>query len=108
MVSGNLDQDDPDAVGIFDLHLDQAPRLGYRIPHDRDSGRGQPDVLGAQHAGQVEHARFGRGDVPGQQVPAPGSGIVRRWSAPGPSRPARATRELDVTQAESAPYHGPG
>ena len=24
VISGNLDQDDPDAVGVLDLHLDQA------------------------------------------------------------------------------------
>jgi hypothetical protein len=45
VISRNLDQDDPDAVGVLDLHLDQAPRLGYQFPHDRDSGRGQPGVL---------------------------------------------------------------
>jgi hypothetical protein len=39
---GNLDQDDPDAVGVLDPHLDQAPWLGYRLPYDRDSGGGQP------------------------------------------------------------------
>ena len=43
MGSGNLDQDDPDAVGILDLHLDQTPRLDYRIPHDRESSHGLPD-----------------------------------------------------------------
>ena len=40
MVSGNLDQDDPDAVGILGLHLDQAPRPGYR-----DGSAGQDLVL---------------------------------------------------------------
>jgi hypothetical protein len=90
MVSGNLDQDDPDAVGILDLHLDQAPRLGYRIPHDRDSGRGQPDVLGVNIADlDPDHHR-----VPGRISRVPGDlkqplaeeehqpGIVRRAELP--------------------------
>jgi len=42
----NLDQDDPDAVGVLDPHLGQAPGLRSRLPHNRDSGRGQPGVLG--------------------------------------------------------------
>ena len=46
MVGGNLDQNDPDAVGVLDPHLDQAPGLGYWFPHDRDSARGQPGMLG--------------------------------------------------------------
>jgi hypothetical protein len=53
MISRNLDQNDPDAVGILDLHLDQAPRLGYPFPHDRDSGRSQPGVLGVTVADLV-------------------------------------------------------
>ncbi len=89
MVSGNLDQDDPDAVGILDLHLDQAPRLGYRIPHDRDSGRGQPDVLGVHVRLDPDHHR-----VPGRVSRMPGDleqplaeeehqpGIVRRAELP--------------------------
>jgi hypothetical protein len=46
VTGGNLGQDDPDTVGILDLHLGQAPRLGYRLRHDRDSGRGKPGVPG--------------------------------------------------------------
>jgi hypothetical protein len=68
VISRNLDQDDPDAVGIFDPHLDQAPRLGYRFPHYRDSGRSQPGVLGANVADlDPDHRRTaGRvGRVPG-------------------------------------------
>jgi hypothetical protein len=41
----DLDQDDPDAVGVLDLHLGQAPGLHCWLPHDWDSGRGQPGVL---------------------------------------------------------------
>ena len=47
MTGGNLDQDDADAVGILDPHLGQAPGLRCWLPHDRDSGRGQPGMLGA-------------------------------------------------------------
>ena len=47
MIGGNLDQDDADAVGVLDPHLDQAPRLCCGLPDDADSGRGQPGVLGA-------------------------------------------------------------
>jgi len=46
VIGGNLDQDDLDAIGVLDPHLDQAPRLGCGFPDDGDSGRGQPGVLG--------------------------------------------------------------
>ena len=46
MTGRNLDQDDPDAVGVLDPHLGQAPGLRSRLPHNRDSGCGQPGVLG--------------------------------------------------------------
>ena len=101
MVSGNLDQDDPDAVGILDLHLDQAPRLGYRIPHDRDSGRGQPDVLGVNIADlDPDHHR-----VPGRVSRMPGDlkqplaeeehqpGIVRRAELPVDGQAEQVTVE---------------
>jgi len=32
---------------VLDLHLNQAPRLGSRLTHDREAGRGQPGVFGA-------------------------------------------------------------
>jgi len=47
VIGGNLDQDDPDPVGILDPHLDQAPRLCCRLPDDRDRDRGQPGILRA-------------------------------------------------------------
>jgi hypothetical protein len=47
MTGGNLDQDDPDAVGVLDPHLGQPPGLGHRFPDDRYPGRGQPGMLGA-------------------------------------------------------------
>ena len=45
MTGGNLDQDDPDAVGVLDPHLDQSPGLGQGFPGDRYSCRGQPGML---------------------------------------------------------------
>ena len=47
MIGGNLDQDDLDAVGVLDPHLDQSPGLRRGLPDDRDAGCGQPAVLGA-------------------------------------------------------------
>jgi hypothetical protein len=41
----NLGQDDPDAVGVLDVHLDQAPGFRSWLPHNRDSVRGQPGML---------------------------------------------------------------
>jgi hypothetical protein len=68
VIGRDLDQDDPDAVGVLDPHLDQAPGLRYWLPHDRDSGRGQPGMLGADIADlDPDHHRApGRaGRVPG-------------------------------------------
>ena len=64
----NLDQDDPEAVGVLDPHLDQAPGLRHRLPQDRDSGRGQPGMLGVNIADldPDHHPGPGRaGRVPG-------------------------------------------
>ena len=68
MIGGNLNQDDADAVGIGDPHLDQAPWLRSWPAEDADSGRGQPGVLGVDipHLDPDHHrvaARTGR--VPG-------------------------------------------
>ncbi len=38
MIGRNLGQDDPDPVGVLDVHLGQAPRLGWRLPYDRHPG----------------------------------------------------------------------
>jgi len=58
VVGRNLDQHDPEVVGILDPHLDQSPRLGRGFPDDRYSGRGQPvasrAVLSACLAGSGE------------------------------------------------------
>jgi hypothetical protein len=68
VAGGNLGQDDPDAVGILDPRLDQPPRLGRRIALDRDSGRGQPGVLGVHIADlDPDHHR-----VPGRDGRGPG------------------------------------
>ena len=68
MIGGNLDQDDPDAIGILDPHFGQPPGLGYRLSDDRDSGRGQPGVLGAD----VPYLDPDHHHVPGRTSPAPG------------------------------------
>ena len=90
MISGNLDQDDPDAVGVLDVHLGQAPRLGGRFSHDRDSGRGQPGVLRVH----VAHLDPDHHRAPGRPGRGPGDleqslaeeehqpGIVRRAELP--------------------------
>jgi hypothetical protein len=44
VIGGNLDQDDPDAIGVLDPHLDQSPGLRCGFPEDADGGCGQPGV----------------------------------------------------------------
>jgi hypothetical protein len=58
----NLDQDDPGAVGVLDPHLDQTPGLCCWLPDNRDSGRGQPGVFGADipHLDPDHHRASGR------------------------------------------------
>jgi hypothetical protein len=87
---GHLDQDDPHAVRILDLHLDQPPRLGNRLAHDRNTGGGQPDMLRAD----VPHLDPDHHRTPRRPVPVPGDlqqalsekehqpGIVRRPELP--------------------------
>jgi hypothetical protein len=101
MISRNLDQDDPDAVRIFDPHLDQAPRLGHRFPHYRDSGRSQPGVLGVNVADldPDHHRPSGQaGRVPGDlKQPLPEEehqpGIVRRPELPVDGQAEQVTVE---------------
>jgi len=101
VVSGNLDQDDPDAVGVLDVHLGQAPRLGCGLPYDRDPGRGQPGVLGV-HIADLDpdhHRAPGRpGGVPGdleeplaEEEHQPG--IVRRAELPVDGQAEQVTVE---------------
>jgi len=47
MVRRDLDQDDPDTVGVGDPHLDQAPRLAQRRAHDVHAERLKPMMLAA-------------------------------------------------------------
>src|SRR5690348_11819354 len=82
VISWNLDQDDPDAVRVLDVHLGQAPRLGGRLPYDRASGRGQPGVLGVHIADlDPDHHR-------------------------APGRPGRVAGDLEQSLAEEE--HQPG
>ena len=47
VIGGSLGQDDPEAVGVLDPHLDQGSQgFRCRLPRNRDSGRGQPGMLG--------------------------------------------------------------
>jgi hypothetical protein len=101
VTGGNLDQDDPDAVGILDPHLGQAPGLRDRLPHDRDSGRGQPGVLGVNIADldPDDHRAPGRpGRAPGdleqplaEEEHQPG--IVRRAELPVDGQAQQVTVE---------------
>jgi len=82
VTGGNLDQDDPDAVRVLYPHLDQAPGLRGRLPHDQDAGRGQPGVLGVNIADlDPDHHR-------------------------GPGSAGRAPRDLEQPLAEEE--HQPG
>jgi len=68
VIGGNLDQDDPDAIGVLDPHLGQSPGLRCRCPDDRDAGRSQPAVLGRDipYLDPDQHRAPGRtGRVPG-------------------------------------------
>ena len=90
MIGGNLDQDDPDAIGILDPHLDQAPRLRHGFPYDTDGGGGQPGVLGVDVADlDPDHhrapGRAGRGPGDFEQSRAEeehNPGIVRSAELP--------------------------
>ena len=101
MTGRNLDQDDPDAVGVLDLHLGQAPGLRFWLPHNRDSGRGQPGVLGVNIADldPDQHRAAGRaGRLPGdleqsltEEEHQPG--IVRRAELPVDGQAQQVTVE---------------
>jgi hypothetical protein len=101
VTGGNLDQDDPEAVGILDPHLGQAPGLRHRFPHNQDSGRGQPGVFGVNIADlDPDHYRApGRaGRVPGdleqslaEEEDQPG--IIRRAELPVDGQAQQVTVE---------------
>jgi hypothetical protein len=101
MIGRNLGQDDPDPVGVLDVHLDQAPRLGCRLPYDRNSGHGEPGVLG-MHIADLDpdhHRAPGRaGRVPGDlEQPLPEEkhqpGIIRRAELPVDGQAEQVTVE---------------
>jgi hypothetical protein len=68
VTGGNLDQDDPDAVGVLDPHLDQSPGLCCGCPDDPDCGCGQPAVLGAD----ISYLDPDRHRAPRSTGPVPG------------------------------------
>jgi len=68
VVGWDFDEDDPDAVGILDPHLGQAPGLCDRLPQDRDSGGGEAAVLGVD----VPHLKPDHHRSPGGTCPASG------------------------------------
>lgn len=101
MTGRNLDQDDPDAVGVLDPHLDQAPGLRHWLPHNRDSGRGQPGMLGVNvpDLDPDHHRAAGRaGRLPGdleqplaEEEHQPG--IIRRAELPVDGQAEQVTVE---------------
>jgi hypothetical protein len=108
VIGGDLDQDDPDAIGVLDPHLDQPPALRCGLPDDRNSGRSQPGMLAADipdldpdhHRARQDRprARRPRGipsrgrtpprDHPGDRTPGrrPGPGRRGRSGGCGPGR----------------------
>jgi hypothetical protein len=111
VTGGNLGQGDPEAVGVLDLHLDQVPGLRQWFPRNRDSGRGEPGVLGVniadldpdQHRGPGRAAcpdtssTPGRGRTPARDHPAgrtpgksPGPAGHGRSGGCGPGRSGAA------------------
>jgi hypothetical protein len=101
VIGRNLDQDDPDAVGVLDPHLDQAPGLRSRLPDNRDSSRSQPGMLGVDipDLDPDQHRAPGRaGRVPGdlEQPLAEEehqSGIIRRAELPAYAQAEQVTVE---------------
>jgi len=101
VIGRNLDQDDPDAVGVLDPHLDQAPGLRSRLPDNRDSSRSQPDMLGVNipDLDPDQHRAPGRaGRVPGvlEQPLAKEEhqpGIIRRAELPADGQAQQVTVE---------------
>src|SRR3974390_3429247 len=114
VIGGNLDQDDRDAVGVLDPHLDQAPRLRCGVPDDAGGG-GQPGVLGVDIAYlEPDHHR-----APGRAGRVPGdfeqplaeeehhAGVIRRAELPVDSQAqdvaVEAAAAVQVAGAEEDP-----
>ena len=102
MTSRNLDQDDPDAVGVIDPHLGQAQGFCYWRSDNRDPSCGQPGVLGVDIPDlDPDHHRVpGAGRVP-EYLEQP---LAEEKHQPGIVRRA----ELPVDgQAPSSASHAP-
>ena len=116
MIGRNLDQDDPDAVGVLYPHLGQAPRLCGRLPDDRDASRGEPGMLHADITDlDPDHHRAARriGPMPGDLEKARAEkedrpGIFRRPELPVDGQPenvpveAAAAAQIAGTQEDPA------
>ena len=64
MVGGDLNKDDPNAVGVLDPHLGQSPRLGYRLTQNAHTGPGQPFMLSVN----IPHLQPDHHRPPGEAV----------------------------------------
>jgi hypothetical protein len=115
VIGRNLDQDDPEAVGVLDPHLGQAPGLGGRVPDDLDSGRGQPGVLGVNipHLDPDHHRVPGRtGRVPGDlEQPLADEehdpGVVRRTELAVDGQAQQVTVEAAAPVQVAGPQQDP-
>ena len=96
VIGGNLDQDDPDAVGVLDPHLGRAPGLrgGSRM-----TGHARPRPAGRARRGHSGHgsrsspsARQGRQGVPRPRA-IPGRGRIRRRDPRGAELPVDGQAE---------------
>jgi hypothetical protein len=90
VIGWNLDQDDPDVIGVLDPHLDQAPGLRRGFPDDADGRCGQPGVLGVDvpdldpdhHRGTGRAGRVPRDFEQSRAEEEHHPGIVRRAELP--------------------------
>jgi len=115
VIGGNLDQNDPDAIGVLDPHFGQAPGLRRGSPDDGDSGRGQPGVLGVdipdldpdhhrvpcrdgRMPGHLEHARTEEEHHPG---------IIRRAELPVDGQAQRVAVEAAAAVQVAGPQQDP-
>ena len=115
MISRNLDQNDPDAVGVLDLHLDQAPRLWLPVPA-RSGLRPQPAERARVNIADLDpdhHRAPGLvGRVPGdleQSLPEEEHqpGIVRRAELPVDGRAEQVTIEAAAAVQVAGPQQDP-
>ena len=115
MVTGNLDENDPYAVRIFDPHLDQSPGLGHGLAENAGAGRGQPVMLRMNIPDlEPDHYRAfrGRRSSPGhfQQSRAEKehhSRIGRRPELPVDRQPQHVPVETATSVRVSGPQQNP-